>query len=236
MYHHALDRAWAKVNSVADLSSKYDIHQLLSESDLQGAPAGAIAVLKGEYNTEDAGAWINKGTNDRQLKNTGVQTVAHWRTGGGLVQNEVEIGVRYHMDDVVRTHTEHPWDMVDMKVVKREGIDTTTVLDSHNSANALAVHLYDDFAIGNLRILPGIRHEHITTRTGTSETGPEDPQTQSIWLPGMGVYYTATDWLGVLASANEGFSPIPPEFRRHRRRNRMNYEAGIPPTLETQLS
>ena len=228
VYHHALDRAWSKVNSVGDLGHTYDIHQLLSERDLQGAPAGALAVLKGEYNSEDAGAWINKGTNDRQLQNTGIQTVAHWRTGGGLIQNELEVGVRYHIDDVVRTHTEHPWDMVDMRVVKRQEADTQTVLNSHNSAHALALHLYDDLGVGPVRILPGVRHEHITTRTGTGDTGPKDPQTQSIWLPGLGLYYTATEWLGVLASANQGFSPIPPgsaEDTEHE--TAWNYEAGV---------
>ena len=131
------------------------------------------------------------------------------------------------MDDVVRFHTEHPWDMVDMNVVKRPGVDTETILDSHNAANALAVHIYDDFGVGNLRILPGIRHEHITTRTGTSSTGPQDPQVQSIWLPGAGVYYSATEWLGLLASANQGFSPIPPGSPAETvAETAWNYEAG----------
>ena len=30
------------------------------------------------------------------------QALAHWRTGGGLIKNELELGVRYHIDDVVR--------------------------------------------------------------------------------------------------------------------------------------
>ena len=226
-YHHSLDRAWAKVNSVGDLGRKYDIHQLLSEDELDAGAAAALGVLRGEYTSADTGVWVNKGTNDRQLKNTGVQSVAHWRSQVGALQNELELGVRWHADDVVRTHTEHPWDMVDGRVVKREGVATETVLDSHNAAQALAIHVSDDLGVGPVRVLPGVRHEIITTRTGSTATGPDDPQTHRVWLPGLGVFYKVSDSLGLLASANQGFSPIPPGSAEDAEpETAWNYEAG----------
>ena len=227
-YRHSLDRAWAKVNSVGDLGQNYDVHQLLTERELEGAPAAAFGVLRGEYDTEEAGAFINRGINDRQLKNHGVQSTAHWRVNSGLIENELELGVRWHADDVVRIHTEHPWDMVNGSVVKREGVDTTTKLDSHNSANSVAVHVHDDLGIGSLRLIPGVRYETITTRTGTTETGPEDPVSHDVWLPGLGAYYAFTDEFGLLASANQGFSPIPPGSAEDAEPEKAwNYETGI---------
>ena len=74
-----------------------------------------------------------------------------------------------------------------------------------------------------------------TTRTGTGDSGPKDPQTQSIWLPGLGLYYSATEWLGVLASANEGFSPIPPGSSKDtEHETAWNYEAGV--RIQTESS
>ena len=85
-YHHSLDRAWAKVNSVGDLGRNYDIHQLL-EDEIDAGAAALWAFSAGVHDRRHR-SWINKGTNDRQLKNTGVQSVAHWRSQLGAVQNE----------------------------------------------------------------------------------------------------------------------------------------------------
>jgi Fe(3+) dicitrate transport protein len=206
VYHHRLDRAWGKVNGFADGTN---IHDLLYADPTAGQAEAYLAVLQGRTDTNGVGDRILKGTNDRQFSNTGVATTGHWRLNGETIANELEFGLRWHSDDVVRLHTERPYEMRDGRLTKLDA-PTETTLDSHSTAHALAFHLHNDFTVGRLSLLPGIRHERITTQTGTHASGPIDPKTHSIWLPGMGAYLQATDEIGLLAGVNRGFSPIPP--------------------------
>ena len=168
-----------------------------------------------------------RGTNDRTFDSYGAQTVAHHRLQGGWATNEVELGVRFHTDAVARDHSEVPTEMIDGRLERTDG-DRQTVLDSRTSAQALAIHLHDDLGMGPVHLLPGVRYEHITTAAGTGESGPEDPTTRAIWLPGIGVYGQVTDWLMVLGGAHRGFSPVPPGSPEESvPETAWNYEAGV---------
>lgn len=206
VYHHRLDRTWFKVNGFADGTS---MHDLLYTEPAGGQGAAYLEALRGTADSNGVGDRILKGANDRQFQNTGVTSIGHWRAAFGNVQNELEIGVRWHKDDVRRHHTQRPFNMVDGALQQAE-VERETTLDSHNDATALAVHIHDDFRVGKLTVLPGVRHERITTKTGTPETGPKDPETHSIWLPGVGVHVQALKVLGVFGGTHKGFSPIPP--------------------------
>ena len=205
-YHHRLDRTWFKVNGFADGT---DIHDLLYTEPQSGQGAAYLETLRGSADTNGVDDRILKGANDRQFQNTGVTTVGHWRTTVGAIENELEVGVRWHQDDVKRTHTQRPFEMVG-GTLKEAASDPETTLDSHNDATALAIHIHDEFSLGKLTVLPGLRHEHITTRTGTRARGPAQPQTHRIWLPGVGVHVQALKALGVFGGTHKGFSPIPP--------------------------
>jgi Fe(3+) dicitrate transport protein len=105
--------------------------------------------------------------------------------------------------------------------------ETATILDSHNTASALAVHIHDELTMGRVHLLPGVRAEYITTATGSRETGPEDPRTHNVVLPGFGAYVEATDSIVVLAGANRGFSPVSPGSPEETiPETAWNYEAG----------
>ena len=224
VYHHGLDRQWFKVNG---LSNGQSIHELLYLNPDSGSGEASLAMLRGEANSEDVNTWVVKGSNDRQFKNYGVQTVGHWRVDNDEVSTELEFGVRLHRDDVRRKHTQSPWQMSEGELTRKDS-PTETTLDSHTDATALALHLHNHFTIGPVSVLPGIRHERITTRTGTGQGGAKDPQTHSIWLPGIGVYAKPLSWLGVLAGANKGFSPIAPGSPSETLpETAWNYEAGV---------
>lgn len=206
VYHHRLDRTWFKVNGFADGTSMHDL--LYAEPD-GGQGAAYLEVLRGVSDTNGVGDRILKGGNDRQFQNTGVASVGHWRAQFGDIQNEIEVGVRWHKDDVKRHHTQRSFDMV-AGSLQQAAADRETTLDSHNDATAIAVHIHDDFRVGQFTVLPGVRYERITTRTGTRTDGPQDPQTHSIWLPGLGVHVQIIETVSVFGGTHKGFSPIPP--------------------------
>lgn len=205
-YAHALDRAWTKFNGFSDGTSTHDV--LFAEPE-DGLAGSYLNVLRGMEDSTGVDQRILRGTNDRQFLNTGVASVGHWRWSNESIENEVEIGVRWHKDDVRRYHTETAWDMRDgslAAVDEPEGI----LLDSHNDASAWSFHLNNDFGVGAVHVLPGVRHERIATRTGTGDTGPEESESHSIWLPGVGTYVEVGPYVTLIGGANKGFSPIPP--------------------------
>lgn len=206
VYHHRLDRSWFKVSGFADGTS---MHDLLYAEPEGGLGAAYLAVLRGEADSSGAGDRVMKGTNDRRFENTGVSTVAHWRTRLGDAENELEVGARYHIDAVDRIHTQRAYDVVDGRAVMTGG-DLETSLDSHTRARALTFHLHDDLRLGMFSILPGLRFESIRTEAGPRNGPAEQTMDQSIWLPGMGVHAQPTHVVGIFAGAHRGFSPVPP--------------------------
>jgi len=223
-YHNSLDRQWFKVNG---LSNGINIHELLYLNPDSGAGEATLGMLKGDVNSNELNTWILKGTNDRQFKNYGVQSVGHWRIHNDRFSNELEFGVRWHKDDVFRLHTERAWQTIDGQL-SHTSESRQTLLDTHTDATALAFHLHNHLSIGPVSFLPGLRHERITSRVGPTSEGPKDPQTHSIWLPGLGVYVEALDWLTVLGGANKGFSPVAPGSPKETMpETAWNYEAGF---------
>jgi Fe(3+) dicitrate transport protein len=224
VYTNRLERAWTKLNGFSDGTS---IHDLLLTEPTGGQAEAYLAILKGEEDNSNFDQQLLRGTNDRRFKSSGVQTVTHWRIGSDKIENELELGIRFHHDDVVRHHTEQAHDMRAGRLVQTDE-ETTTILDSHNNASALAVHLHDELTLGRTHLLPGVRTERITTAAGNRETGPEDPRTYTVVLPGLGAYVEATESVIVLAGANRGFSPISPGSPEETvPETAWNYEAGV---------
>ena len=223
-YHNSLDRLWFKVNG---LSNGISIHELLYVNPDSGAGEATLDMIRGDVNSAEINTWMLKGTNDRQFKNYGVQTVGHWRLSTGSIDNELEFGVRWHKDNVIRLHTERAWQITDGEM-SRTSEKRQTLLDTHTDASALAFHLHDHLSIGPVSFLPGLRHERITSRVGPTDEGPKDPQTHSVWLPGLGFYVNALDWLTVLGGANKGFSPVSPGSPKDTApETAWNYETGF---------
>jgi Fe(3+) dicitrate transport protein len=233
IYHHHLSRDWLKLNRFAGGPS---LHDLLYQGASGGQAEVYMAILEGEEDSSSADQLLMKGSNDRDFQSYGVQTVAHHRMGEGAIMNELELGLRLHIDQVRRLHTESPYEMTAGQLVAADG-ETVSTLDSHNSAHAVAAHLHNDLSLGPLRILPGLRYERIQTASGTTGTGPIDPQTQQILLPGLGLYWAPLDWLGLLTGVHRGFSPVSPGSPEDTEpETAWNYEAGLRASLgQTRL-
>lgn len=228
-YHHWLTRGWFKLNR---MGAGVPLHQLLQQdADAGGLAALYLGVLRGEVDSagDDQLLWI--GSNDRQYHSGGVQTVATVRAGGaGLVRSNTEIGLRVHVDDVVRLHTEAPHAMIAGTPVRADG-DLLTTLDTTARALAVAAHVAEDLAIGPVRVSPGVRLEAIRTALGPTATASEGLGA-AVWrvmpLPGVGLHAAATSWLDVFAGVHRGFSPVAPgQPAEVRPETSVNVEAGV---------
>lgn len=204
-YHQWLARRWTKLNGFA---GGPDLHDLLLLGG-DGQSAVYQAILEGEADSATADQALQIGTNDRTFHAGGATAEARWCAGGDRVRSEAVAGVRLHADDVVRIHTEDPFAMTG-GAPSPTGGPTTTTLDAHTSALALALWASDDLSAGPVHLLPGARLEVIRTASGTTTTGPVDPETRVVGLPGLGALVGPSPWLDLFAGVHRGFSPVAP--------------------------
>jgi len=205
-YHHYLDRSWFKLNG---FSSGVDLHDLLALDPDSGQGAVYLAVLRGEEDGSGEQA-LMIGANDRRLHSGGVQSTAHWERNGNGWGSQLELGLRLHIDQVARLHTERAHDMVSGRPVATTDAPLETLLDADTFAQALAVHAHEDLRLDRLHLIPGLRLEAINTGRQDAGSTPEDPVFRTILLPGFGTLYEAHDSLDLFAGAYRGFSPVAP--------------------------
>lgn len=220
-YRHDQSRQWTKVNGIEGAPGlTYSFASPDSEqSQLY------LAALKGEG---DAATRVLIGTNDRRFVAQGIQATVTAHPVVGPVKQDIELGLRFHHDQIDRVHDEYAYVTTD-KVLQRDS-DRRIIANNLARALALSVYAQDQLQWKRLLIVPGLRFEYIRTNydermSGTTVTTVGDSVAV---LPGIGVYYGLIDELGVLAGVHRGFSPrspgqagnVQPEYS-------INYEAGM---------
>ncbi len=203
-YHHFLDRSWTKFNRFEDPS--VDMHALMQGTG-EGRAGVLLAVLRGEEDSTEAERLLI-GTNDRRFHAYGVQSRARWSARGDVISSRLEGGLRVHADDVLRLQYEVPHHMRS-GVLRRAG-GRVVNLDALTRARALAGHLHETFDVGPLSLQGGARVEHVRTRFEGADERPEDWQTTTALLPGVGALVSLTPWLDAFTGIHRGFSPVAP--------------------------
>lgn len=206
LYHHYLTRTWTRLDRFAEGP---DLHDLLQTDPTSGQGALYLSILRGEEDSASLDEALALATNDRRFHSAGLQSTARWSAGGEAVSSELELGVRLHVDQVARLHTQDLWMMTDGALTRAEA-PTTTTLDSEAWAQALAAHVHEDLRVGNVHVLPGLRAELI--RSQRADVGAEllDPRLAGILLPGLGALVPLGPWLDAFAGSTRGFSPASP--------------------------
>lgn len=205
-YHHLLDRQWLKLNR---FRGGPELHQLLQQAPDTGQGAVFLSILRGEEDSSTAEQQLMIGTNDRRFHAGGLQSLLRWEIPGEAVGNELEAGLRLHVDDVSRLHTEDPHDMVSGRLVPT-GDPRETLLDSRAGAQALAAHVHDDLRLGSTHVIPGARLEVVRTWEEVEDAEASEPQTRAILLPGLGLLQPLHDSVDAFVGAYRGFSPVGP--------------------------
>lgn len=228
VYRNDFSRDWFKLNGFN--SSSISILDAINDPSTNSS---YYNVLTGAAASSSAQEQLRIGNNGREYVSQGIQTRFNqsFFTSGAV--HSVEVGIRLHQDTVDSFHTEQNYVMaVGGSLTAVAGTFKTTV-DSEIQANALALYIQDEIELGDSTITVGVRNENIETTkssfgtlTGTLES--EEVLTQSVILPGVGVFRKMNQDLGVLAGIYKGFtaatpsgnSNIEPEFS-------TNYELGF---------
>ncbi len=208
VYRNDFDRDWFKVNA---FNSGVTLQDVLADPSTYDA---YYNVLTGSA-ASDSATELQIGNNGRKFISQGLQTrINSEQFFVGLTHN-LEVGVRYHQDEVERHHTEQNYAMqVGGELIAVDGSFVTTV-ENKDEAQALALYIQDEITLDNTTLTLGVRHETIesTKTTFGNFTGVQTQKeelSQSITLPGAGVYSQITPSLGLLAGIYKGFTAATP--------------------------
>ncbi len=210
VYRNNFDRDWFKINGFNTHDSDFTLTKILADpNSAENQPY--YDVLTGAAASNDSSQQLRLGNNGRQFFSQGIQT----RINQGIdllgYENELEVGIRLHQDQVQRHHTEQNYNMLlggELQAI--EGSYKTTARND-NDALALAIYLQDEIKIDETVLSLGLRYETIESSktlygklTGIKEQ--KNTLTQSVLLPGLGVYSQLNQEFGMLAGIYKGFT------------------------------
>jgi Fe(3+) dicitrate transport protein len=205
VYRNNFDRDWFKINGFN--TGSVTIDDVLSDPITHES---YYNVLKGEAST-NLDEQLRIGNNGRKFFSQGIQTRINDSYEFFGLHNDFEVGIRIHQDQVERDHTEQNYNMLAGGILKAVEDTYTTTARNTNDALAIAVYVQDKIKIDETVVSLGLRHENIDSSktiygTLSGVKTSENTLTQSVWLPGIGVYSQLTDDVGVLAGIYKGFT------------------------------
>jgi Fe(3+) dicitrate transport protein len=138
------------------------------------------------------------------------------------------LGIRLHRDQVQRNHSEIQARMLGGELNYIEGSNILTNRNEDTS-NALAIFAEDEIIVGNLSAKIGARAEHVRTKRDTRNPGDSlQENSDTIFVPGVGLNYSVTDSFVLLAGINKGFTLVGPgQDDSIEPEEALNYEAGF---------
>jgi Fe(3+) dicitrate transport protein len=220
-YRSDFYRVWRKVNGFRGA----DLFGVLSHPD-DARNAVFAAVIGGRADASSAAETLVIGPNQRDFVSQGIQTRVRWDATTGPVAHRLEYGMRLHHDRVERRHSEDPFRLLGGELVAEGG---PTVVTAFNEAwtDALALHAVDAIGWQRFTLTPGVRVEAMRSAFVDRAANTEERALSSVFLPGVGLFYSVTDALGMFAGVYRGFSPTAPGSpARVKPELSVNYEGG----------
>ncbi len=234
-YYHEFERAWNKVDGIIDgeamgggLEPRTDIYDVLANP---GFFASQLALLRGERNSDVLSAErIDITNNDRAFDAYGVKTGLSWQNTLGRWTHDWDVGLRFHHDRVERDHSPRGYLMQDRRLVFDGDESRPKKALNEGESDAWAAYASDQISVEKWRFDLGVRFEAIDSKFSERAPGRERGQSdsQSVVIPGAGVFYEVSERFGVLAGVNKGFSSKAASARIDTDpEESINYEAGV---------
>lgn len=221
VYHHQMNRNW---NKFSRFRNNQDLDEVLYQNDSNDL----LSVLNGRRNSLDETENLIIGENDRKYFSQGVQSEFTIPMTTGNLFHQVNLGLRIHRDQVSRNHSEIENQMLNGSLVAVE--DTYQVTNKiEDTSTALSTFIQDEIILGDLTAKVGARFERIRSVRDTNVIGESDIiETQDIITPGVGVNYSLSKNIAILAGVNQGNTIVGPgQDASIGPEKAINYEAGV---------
>ncbi len=241
-YNNEHERDWFKTEGI-DLNGSANAQDFESSSwanvvsainsgnSIGGVSAGQLqAILDGTVDTLPGSIQLR--SNAREYYSRGVQLALDWRAELAGASHSFEIGVRYHEDEEDRLQRNSSYQQLAGALQLSDLGELGNAGNRVQQAEALAIHLYDRIEFGAWVLTPGLRYEDIDQqrtryRGGENRTFRDSRENSTqVLLPGLGVLYSVSPQLSLLAGVHKGFT-APSNSPGVEEEIAINYEAGV---------
>ncbi|HSF88408.1 MAG TPA: TonB-dependent receptor [Saprospiraceae bacterium] len=230
-YRTDFSRNWYKVDNVTDNSGvKTSISKVLEDP---ASHQESFSILTGVSNSNLNALAVR--ANNRSYYAQGIQTVLDFNFLTNDISHDINIGFRYHTDEIDRFQ----WD--DLYAMNNGVMTLTTAgvpgTESNliKSAKAFASYIQYRLKHGRFTVIPGIRYENISLNE--KNYGKSDPERNGtnlkesmnhvgVFIPGIGIDYQYSNYLSGFIGIHKGFSP-PGVKDETLPENSVNYELGF---------
>ncbi len=230
-YRNTFKRNWYKLDKVTDDNGdKTSISNILADPTKYN---NAYQILTGQSSLNENAIHIK--ANNRGYLSQGVQGQFGWQKKIGRFDHKLEVGLRYHQDNMDRYQWIDDYTMTNGTMLLNTAGMPGTESNRIEGANAVASFAQYKLKFERITVIPGIRYENITVYR--NDYGKNDPERSGnnlksrdnnidIWIPGIGVHYAINENLNTFVGVHKGFSP-PGSKEGTLPEESVNYEAGM---------
>jgi len=232
VYRNDFSRNWYKLDKVKGSAdgSFVGISDILEDPESYDAE---LNIIKG--NTIDYEDALAVKANNRSYYSQGIESIIGLIFNSSLVEHEIELGFRYHQDQMDRFQWVDTYRMREgIMQMTEKGIPGT---DSNYLLEAKAFSSFTQYklTVSRWMITAGLRYENIDFLK--SDYGKNDPDRMGadlsfsgnkvdVWIPGIGIDYQFSSNLSGFFGVHKGFTP-PGATEGTLPETSINYEAGI---------
>jgi Fe(3+) dicitrate transport protein len=213
VYRSNFERNWYKLDKVkaGDSIGDVSITKILNNPDTY---SHEMDIIKGGTSVLDDALSVK--SNNRSYFLEGIESIIGLTFPGAKANNEIELGIRLHRDQMDRYQWVDKYRMQEgtmmLTVPGIPGTESNYVLD----AKAIASFIQYTLEINRFKIIPGLRYENI--RYHKENFGKNDPDRSGegvsysehqvdIFIPGIGIDYTISDNMSTFLGVHKGFAP-----------------------------
>ena len=219
-YHHDMTRDWYKFNTLAGLSPTQMAQALNSGNRSVGS------LLRGDRDSVGPTEELIFGGNDRDYLSQGLQVINKLSLGEEVF-HDITFGVRLHRDRITRNHrlvnaVMESGNLRYLEDSRRLGSQT------EDESTALTLFLEDEINVGRLTAKIGTRFESVDMTSDPRNGGESKENSTQVFVPGVGLNFSVTDNVSLLAGVNRGVTMVGPgQSNDIEPEESINYEAGL---------
>ena len=208
-YHREFDRDWDRFNS---FNTNRSMQTILTSPDT-GVNKLFMEVLRGDRDSLTEKEALIFTLNDRRYYSKGIETKLTWDTSIASAEVIIDTGIRLHQDNVTRLHRASFYDMQAGKMVLN-GTPNEIITHNDDTATAVAAFTNVNAVIDKFHLTLGLRVEHIEGEAIDYLASVDVPSisknSDTVFLPGAGLFYQLTAEHGLLVGVNKGYVPNSP--------------------------
>lgn len=223
VYRRDFNRDWDRLNSFV---SSRSIERILASPEV-GLNQRFWGILTGDIDSLTADETLIFTLNDRTYVSQGVQSKLSWDSKFGDADMTIDAGLRIHQDQVQRLHRARYFDMVSGQF-EHAGLADEVITNNKDTTTAIAAFINSKIQFGDLHTSFGLRLENIDGESNDYLAQTVQSNSDTVILPGIGLFYQINPELGILAGMNKGFVPNSPgEESDIKPEQSWNYELGL---------